>query len=79
MFADYRENTNSQVIQETIKSELTAEFRQASKEALITNAYNANPTAIPVAVEIANSSAISVDANITNDAEHPVPTQEITG
>ena len=79
LFADYRENTNSQVIQETIKSELTAEFRQASKEALITNAYNANPTAIPVAVEIANSSAINVDANITNDAEHPVPTTEIQG
>ena len=76
LFADYRENTNSQVIQETIKSELTAEFRQASKEALITNAYNANPTAIPVAVELVNE---GINANITNDAEHPVPTTEIQG
>jgi len=66
LFADYRENTNSQVIQETIKSELTAEFRQASKEALITNAYNANPAAIPVAVEVVNS----------EDA--PVNTKEVT-
>ena len=76
LFADYRENTNSQVIQETIKSELTAEFRQASKEALITNAYNANPASIPVAVELVNE---GINANITNDAEHPVPTQEIQG
>lgn len=76
LFADYRENTNSQVIQETIKSELTAEFRQASKEALITNAYNANPSAIPVAVELVNE---GINANITNDAEHPVPTKEIQG
>ena len=66
LFADYRENTNSQVIQETIKSELTAEFRQASKEALITNAYNANPTQAPVAVEVVNS----------EDA--PVNTKEVT-
>ena len=76
LFADYRENTNSQVIQETIKSELTAEFRQASKEALITNAYNANPTAIPVAVEIANASAI--DVNVANTTESPVNTKEVT-
>ena len=76
LFADYRENTNSQVIQETIKSELTAEFRQASKEALITNAYNANPTAIPVAVELVNE---GINANITNDSEHPIPTTEIQG
>jgi len=61
LFADYRENTNSQVIQETIKSELTAEFRQASKEALITNAYNANPTQAPVAVEVVNSEEAPVN------------------
>ena len=65
LFADYRENTNSQVIQETIKSELTAEFRQASKEALITNAYNANYVAPAKKVEI------------TNGEENPVNTKEV--
>ena len=42
LFTDYREPTNSQVIDETIKSTITAEFREASKEAFITGAYNAN-------------------------------------
>lgn len=42
LFTDYREPTNSQVIDETIKSTITAEFREASKEAFITGAYDAN-------------------------------------
>ena len=42
LFTDYREPTNSQVIDETIKSTITAEFREASKEAFITGAYNAD-------------------------------------
>lgn len=66
LFADYEESNNSQVIQETIKSELTAEFRQASKEALITNAYNANYVAPAKKVEI------------TNSEENPVNTKAVT-
>lgn len=66
LFTDYVEPTNSQVIQETIKSTITAEFRQASKEALIVNAYNAN------------YKAPAVDVNITNTTANPVNTKEVT-
>lgn len=76
LFADYTEPTNSQVIQETIKSTITAEFRQASKEALIVNAYNANYSAPAIDVNIANTSAI--DVNVANDTTHPVNTKEVS-
>jgi hypothetical protein len=81
LFADYREPTNSQVIDGTIKTTITAEFREASKEAYICNAYNANWEAPAKKVIVVNDSdsSIPVDANITNDAEHPVPTQAISG
>ena len=81
LFTNYREPTNSQVIDETIKTTITAEFREASKEAYITGAYNANWEAPAKKVIVVNDSdsSIPVDANITNDAEHPVPTQTISG
>ena len=81
LFTNYREPTNSQVIDETIKTTITAEFREASKEAYICNAYNANWEAPAKKVIVVNDSdsSIPVDANITNDAEHPVPTQAISG
>jgi len=65
MFTNYVEPTNSQVIQETIKTTITAEFREASKEAYIANAYNANWTAPAKRVEVVN----------TTDA--PVNTKEV--
>ncbi len=67
LFVDYPEPANSQVVEETIKSKITAEFRQASKEALIVNAYNANYKADPV------------DVNIVNTTDDPVNTKEVTG
>lgn len=81
LFTNYREPTNSQVIDETIKTTITAEFREAAKEAYICNAYNANWEAPAKKVIVVNDSdsSIPVDANITNDAEHPVPTQAISG
>ena len=66
LFANYREPTNSQVIDETIKTTITAEFREASKEAYICNAYNANWEAPAKKVEVVN----------TTDA--PVNTKEVT-
>lgn len=82
LFTNYREPTNSQVIQETIKTTITAEFREASKEALITGAYNANykePAKEVLIVNTANAPVItSGEAEITNTAENPVPTQAIT-
>ena len=79
LFTNYREPTNSQVIDETIKSTITAEFREASKEAFITGAYNAEWKEPAKEVLIVNTSSDTIPAVITNDAEHPVPTQEITG
>lgn len=82
LFADYTEPTNSQVIQETIKSTITAEFRQASKEALIVNAYNANYSAPAIDVNVVNADTAPVNiagsVTVANDSEHPVPTQAIT-
>lgn len=66
LFTNYVEPTNSQVIQETIKTTITAEFREASKEAYIANAYNANYVAPAKRVEVVN----------TTDA--PVNTKEVT-
>lgn len=66
LFTNYREPTNSQVIDETIKTTITAEFREASKEAFITGAYNANWEAPAKKVEVVN----------TTDA--PVNTKEVT-
>ena len=66
LFTNYREPTNSQVIDETIKTTITAEFREASKEAYICNAYNANWEAPAKKVEVVN----------TTDA--PVNTKEVT-
>ena len=66
LFTNYREPTNSQVIDETIKTTITAEFREASKEAYITGAYNANWEAPAKKVEVVN----------TTDA--PVNTKEVT-
>ena len=77
LFTDYREPTNSQVIDETIKSTITAEFREASKEAFITGAYNAEWKEPAKEVLIVNTSSDTIPAVITNDAEHPVPTTEI--
>ena len=65
LFTNYREPTNSQVIDETIKTTITAEFREASKEAFITGAYNANWEAPAKKVVVVNS----------EDA--PVLTQEV--
>ena len=81
LFTNYREPTNSQVIDETIKTTITAEFREASKEAFITGAYSSSWEAPAKKVIVVNDSdsSIPVDANITNDAEHPVPTQTISG
>lgn len=76
MFVDYDEPTNSQIVQETIKSKITAEFRQASKEALIVNAYQANYVAPAVNVNIANTDAI--DVNVANTTDAPVNTKEVT-
>ena len=67
LFTDYREPTNSQVIQETIKTTITAEFREASKEAFITWAYNANWEAPAKKVMVVNSE------------EEPVNTKEVAG
>lgn len=55
LFTNYREPTNSQVIDETIKTTITAEFREASKEAYICNAYSANWEAPAKKVEVVNS------------------------
>jgi hypothetical protein len=79
LFTDYREPTNSQVIDETIKSTITAEFREASKEAFITGAYSADWKEPAKEVLIVNDSTATIPAVITNDSEHPVPTQEISG
>jgi hypothetical protein len=64
LFTDYREPTNSQVIDETIKTTITAEFRDASKEAFITNVRGGEET--PVAV------------NVVNTTDAPVNTKEVT-
>lgn len=61
LFTDYREPTNSQVIQETIKTTITAEFREASKEAFITWAYNANWEAPAKKVEVVNTTTAPVN------------------
>lgn len=66
LFTDYREPTNSQVIDETIKSTITAEFREASKEAFITGAYNANWKEPAKEVVVMNAVA------------NPVNTKEVT-
>lgn len=66
MFVDYDEPVNSQIVQETIKSKITAEFRQASKEALIVNAYQANYV------------APAVNVNVVNTTDAPVNTKEVT-
>lgn len=66
MFVDYDEPVNSQIVQETIKSKITAEFRMASKEALIVNAYQAN------------YSAPAVNVNVVNTTDAPVNTKEVT-
>ena len=66
MFVDYDEPVNSQIVQETIKSKITAEFRQASKEALIVNAYQANYV------------APATNVNVVNTADAPVNTKEVT-
>ena len=76
LFTDFREPTNSQVIDETIKTTITAEFLDAAKEAFITNVKKAQPKAVEV--KIVNGATEPVNANITNDAEHPVPTQAVT-
>ena len=65
LFVDYDEPVNSQIVQETIKSKITAEFRQASKEALIVNAYQAN------------YSAPAVNVNVVNTTSAPVNTKEV--
>lgn len=87
-FTDYREPTDSQVIKETIKTTITAEFLDASKEAFITGVTSA--TSDPINVNIVNASAINVNvantsespvhtsAVVANTAENPVPTQAIT-
>lgn len=66
MFVDYDEPVNSQIVQETIKSKITAEFRMASKEALIVNAYQANYV------------APAVNVNVVNTTDAPVNTKEVT-
>lgn len=66
LFTDYREPTNSQVIDETIKSTITAEFREASKEAFITGAYDANWKEPAKEVVVMNAVA------------NPVNTKEVT-
>jgi len=66
LFVDYDEPVNSQIVQETIKSKITAEFRQASKEALIVNAYQANYV------------APAVNVNVVNTTDAPVNTKEVT-
>lgn len=65
LFTDYREPTNSQVIDETIKSTITAEFREASKEAFITGAYDAN------------YKEPAKEVLIMNAVENPVNTKEV--
>ena len=65
MFVDYDEPVNSQIVQETIKSKITAEFRMASKEALIVNAYQSN------------YSAPAVNVNVVNTEDAPVNTKEV--
>jgi len=67
LFTDYREPTNSQVIDETIKSTITAEFREASKEAFITGAYDANWKEPAKEVVVMNAVA------------NPVNTKEVSG
>ena len=61
LFTDYREPTNSQVIDETIKTTITAEFREASKEAFICNAYNADWEAPAKKVLVVNSEEAPVN------------------
>ena len=61
LFTNYREPTNSQVIDETIKTTITAEFREASKEAYICNAYNANWEAPAKKVEVVNTTTAPVN------------------
>lgn len=63
LFTNYREPTNSQVIDETIKTTITAEFREASKEAFITWAYSANWEAPAKKVEVVSSASAPVYVN----------------
>ena len=71
LFTNYREPTNSQVIDETIKTTITAEFREASKEAYICNAYNADWTAPAKRVEVVNTASAPV---YTNEVATPTET-----
>ena len=61
LFTNYREPTNSQVIDETIKTTITAEFREASKEAYICNAYNADWEAPAKKVVVVNTEEAPVN------------------
>ena len=85
LFTDYREPTNSQVIDETIKSTITAEFREASKEAYITGAYNASWEAPAKKVVIVNDATDpviiegEVEATVVNEDTDPIPTKTISG
>ena len=82
LFTNYREPTNSQVIDETIKTTITAEFREASKEAYITGAYNANWEAPAKKVIVVNDSTAPVimewEVEITNADTDPIPTKTIS-
>ena len=75
LFTNYREPTNSQVIDETIKTTITAEFREASKEAYICNAYNANWEAPAKKVVVVNEKEAPV---YTNEVATPTETETAT-
>lgn len=66
LFSDYREPTNSQVIQETIKSVITAEFRNAYQDMYVSNVLAGKSAVAPTKVIVENTT------------EAPVNTKEVT-